>query len=229
MYKVSNPIPHCILFEFNNKKDLTFCFCRPQEYYESDKPKLNGKFFSFYEFVDEQTDSKGNINYFEYWDGFNLPCTVYDKWINGIGVSNLTKHEKLIYQEIVKSNRKNANYYIIAGMLGDRTNTIKHELAHAMYTLKSEAKKLGNNNNYSQAVKKLNEEFSSDFPKEYDKIIKGLKRQGYGENVLLDEVQAYMSTSLKDEFVDEFKLNYDSLLPMIKKYRSNFNKYYKQK
>jgi len=54
---------------------------------------------------------------------------------------------------------------------------------------------------------------------------------GYGVNVVRDEVQAYMSTSLKKELVTRFGLDYDTILPMVKQYRKVLSRYntYKKK
>jgi hypothetical protein len=50
-------------------------------------------------------------------------------------------------------------------------------------------------------------------------MVKKLKKMGYGDNVIKDEVQAYMSTSKKKELVETFGLDYNTILPMIRKYR----------
>jgi hypothetical protein len=48
---------------------------------------------------------------------------------------------------------------------------------------------------------------------------------GYNENVLADEIQAYLSTSKKSELVEDFKLDYDTLSPLIKQFRKVLRKY----
>ena len=227
MFKATSPITGCVLLEFNKQKDLAMSFCRVQEYYESDLSKLNGKFFSFYEFIDALTKDDGTINYFSYWNGFNIPGNVYEKWKKGVG--ELTTHEKKLDNAIYSSIDSDKPYYVIGGIANDRL-TINHELAHAMFSLKTEAKNLNKTSVvYLKEACSLNEEFSEKYKKEYDSFIKSLKKQGYGENVIQDEIQAYMSTSNKKELVEVFKIDYNKILPLITKYRKNFKKYYKQK
>jgi len=48
---------------------------------------------------------------------------------------------------------------------------------------------------------------------------------GYGQNVINDEIQAYMSTSNKKELVNDFKLDFDKITPIRKKYRKLLLKY----
>lgn len=226
MFKVTEPIENCLLFEFDKQKDMTLCFCRMQEYYESDLPKLNGKYFSFYEFINECMKDNGEITYFGFWEGFNLPGKVYEKWRSRIG--ELTDHEIKLDKAIREHTKKGFPYYII-GVKKGHANVIDHELAHAMYSLKKQAQDLSKKNStYVREMVKLNEEFETTYPQQHKTLIKSLKRLGYGDNVIQDEIQAYMSTSFKKELVDELKIDYDKTLPIIKKYRSTFKKFYKQ-
>ena len=221
--KVTSPIDNCLLFAFKTRKELTLSFCRVQEFYESDKPALSGKHFSFYEFVNALMKNNGTIDYFAYWDGFNVPGDVYSEWLSG--VDDLTAHEVKI-QKAVKAKIKNQTPYYLIACLASDVATTRHEVAHAMYSMKTKAKGLGKSNTtYYNAAQKLNEEFKKNNEEEYDKMIKALKKEGYADKVVEDEIQAYLSTSTQDE-IEEFKLNYTKLLPLIKKYRKLLNKYY---
>ena len=101
-------------------------------------------------------------------------------------------------------------FYIIGGKKGDM-NVIDHEIAHALYYM---------NESYKGEMDDLNYDFFKKHSMQYSKIVKALKKMGYGENVIKDEVQAYMSTSKKSELVIKFGLDYDTVLPMIRQYRT---------
>ena len=67
--------------------------------------------------------------------------------------------------------------------------------------------------------------FLKENKKEFNKFVKELKKLGYCEYVTNDEIQAYMASSTKNELVDDFKLNYDDLNTLIKKYNKVLRKY----
>jgi hypothetical protein len=216
MFKVRNPVQNCILFEFKKQKDLALSFCRVQEYYESDKKALKNQFFSFYDFINESMDDNGNINYFSFWSGFNLPSRVWNLWSQK---RDLTLHENKLAESISANMNQNiingVDFYIIGVIKGDTVCT-NHEIAHALYDL---------NLAYRFEMDYLIYDFYKKFRMEYSKMIKRLKELGYNKEVLKDEVQAYMATSTKKELVEDFGLNYAKLLPIIKQYKKVLLKY----
>jgi hypothetical protein len=90
-------------------------------------------------------------------------------------------------------------------------NVIDHELAHALYYM---------NEFYKGEMVDVIYKFYKQHRKEYSKMVKKLKKMGYGDNVIKDEVQAYMSTSTKKELVEKFELDFDN----IKSIRNDFRK-----
>lgn len=211
MFKIVQPVPNCYLFLCDNNKELALTFCRMQEYYESDLPELKNKHFSFEEFIDSQMDINGNIDYFNYWDGFNIPSQVLHSWLGGI--KNLTRWEdKLIAQLPILSDEP---FYVIGALEKDKT-TISHEIAHALYSL---------DNSYFAKMSALTTNFLNEHKKDSSKLIKILKILGYGENVILDEIQAYLSTDPKKNLVEDFELDYDTLKPLIQQYRKVLREY----
>jgi hypothetical protein len=218
LFKSSMPIKNCILFEFNTQKELALAFCRVEEYYEGN-PKVNGKYLTLEDFIDAFTTDDGKINYFHYWTGFNIPGNIFSQWFKQKS-SQQTKWEIAIAQEVSKKIDFTKPYYVIGGKKGDM-NVIDHELAHALYFM---------NEFYRGEMETLNYDFFKQYRKEYSKMVKKLKKMGYGDNVIRDEVQAYMSTSKKKELVDKFDLDYNTVLPMVKQYRkvlSGYNTYKK--
>ena len=214
-FKVSQPIPNCLLLSFDKQKHLALTFCRVQEFYESPKKELNGKYFSFDEFVDIIMDDEGYIDYFNFWSGFNIPGNVFEKWKEIIGDNPLSDYECDLWSIINFSNIDKNNYYIIGALKKDK-DVIEHEIAHALYYM---------NADYKSEMDMLTESFLKENKKEFNKFVKELKKLGYCEYVTNDEIQAYMASSTKNELVDDFKLNYDDLNTLIKKYNKVLRKY----
>jgi hypothetical protein len=214
---VSNPYPNCLLLEFEKKKDLTLTFFRVQEYYESNKEELHGEIFSVEKFIETMMDDDGNIDYFSYWDGFNIPSTVYEKWCYRKGIFNTTKREEILDKIIRKNTDPSCNYYIIGCMKGE-TDTINHEIAHAMYNLNPE---------YKAATNNLTENFKHEFSELYGNIKDSLISMGYNDSVLMDEVQAYISTSTPEELLVSLSLEYEKHRKLVDSYRDLFQIYNK--
>jgi len=207
MFKSSKPIKNCLLLEFNTQKDLALSFCRVEEYYEG-QPQLNRKYTSFVDFIDFFMKDDGSINYFNYWSGFNIPGDVFKEWFQK-EMSDKTYWELALADEVEKKLDLTEPFYIIGGKKGDM-NVIDHEIAHALYYM---------DESYKAEMEEMNYNFFKKYRMQYSKMVKKLKKMGYGENVIKDEIQAYMSTSKKSELVEDFGLDYDTIRPMITQYR----------
>ena len=81
------------------------------------------------------------------------------------------------------------------------------------------------NKEYKTVMEELTYNFYKSHRMEYSRMVKYLKKMGYGKNVVKDEIQAYMSTSKKNELVLKFGLDYDTVLPLIRKYRKVLSRY----
>ena len=150
----------------------------------------------------------GSINYFNYWSGFNIPGDVFKEWFQK-EMSDKTKWETALAQEVALKLDMDSPFYVIGGKKGDM-NVIDHEIAHALYYM---------DESYKAEMEEMNYNFFKQHRMQYSKMVKKLKKMGYGENVIKDEVQAYMSTSKKSELVNDFGLDYDTIKPMITQYR----------
>ena len=106
-------------------------------------------------------------------------------------------------------------FYIIGGVKGD-IEVIDHEIAHALYYMNPEYKDMMDTANY---------QFYKNLRGEYSKMVKALKKMGYGDNVIKDEVQAYMSTSGKKELVEKFGLDFTKIQGFRKLYRKVLSRY----
>ena len=191
MFKTKKPIKNCLLLEFNTQKDLALAFCRVEEYYEGN-PKVNGKYLSLEQFLDAFMTDDGKLNYFHYWTGFNIPGNIYLEWAQQ-NMSDRTKWELALANVISKKLDLEKPFYVIGGVKGD-IEVIDHEIAHALYYMNPEYKDMMDTANY---------QFYKNLRGEYSKMVKSLKKMGYGDNVIKDEVQAYMSTSGKKELVEK--------------------------
>jgi len=219
MFKAKKPIKNCLLLEFNTQKDLALAFCRVEEYYEGN-PKVNGKYLSFVDFIDAFMTDDGKLDYFHYWTGFNIPGNIYMEWSQK-NMSDKTYWELALADAVTKKLDLEKPFYIIGGKKGDM-NVIDHEIAHALYYM---------NPDYMCEMEELNYEFYKSYRMQFSKLVKKLKKMGYGNNVVRDEIQAYMSTSTKKELVEKFELDYTTILPMIRQYRKVLSRYntYKKK
>ena len=213
MFKTKKPIKNCLLLEFNTQKDLALAFCRVEEYYEGN-PKVNGKYLSFVEFIDAFMTDDGKLNYFHYWTGFNIPGNIYLEWAQQ-NMSDRTKWELALANVISKKLDLEKPFYVIGGVKGD-IEVIDHEIAHALYYMNPEYKDMMDTANY---------QFYKNLRGEYSKMVKALKKMGYGDNVIKDEVQAYMSTSGKKELVEKFGLDFTKIQGFRKLYRKVLSRY----
>jgi hypothetical protein len=208
MFKTKKPIKNCLLLEFNTQKDLALAFCRVEEYYEGN-PKVNGKYLSFVDFIDAFMTDEGKLDYFHYWTGFNIPGDIFMKWSQN-NMSDKTYWEIALADAVYKKIDFTKPFYIIGGKKGDM-EVIDHEIAHALYYM---------NEDYKNEMSDITYDFYKTQRSEYTKTVKTLKKMGYGENVIKDEIQAYLSTSGNKELVEKFGLN----LKKIKTIRTSFRK-----
>ena len=213
MFKTKKPIKNCLLLEFNTQKDLALAFCRVEEYYEGN-PKVNGKYLSLEQFLDAFMTDDGKLNYFHYWTGFNIPGNIYLEWAQQ-NMSDRTKWELALANVISKKLDLEKPFYVIGGVKGD-IEVIDHEIAHALYYMNPEYKDMMDTANY---------QFYKNLRGEYSKMVKSLKKMGYGDNVIKDEVQAYMSTSGKKELVEKFGLDFTKIQGFRKLYRKVLSRY----
>jgi hypothetical protein len=213
MFKTKKPIDNCLLLEFDTQKDLALAFCRVEEYYEGN-PKVNGKKLTFEQFIDAFMDKNGKIDYFNYWTGFNIPGHIFKSWFEQ-SASELTKWESALGQVVSSKLDTTKPFYVIGGKKGDM-EVIDHEIAHALFYMNTEYKDLMDTANY---------QFYKNLRGEYSKMVKALKKMGYGDNVIKDEIQAYMATSGKKELVEKFGLDFDKIKGFRTLYRKVLSKY----
>jgi hypothetical protein len=147
-----------------------------EEYYES--PEFAGKIFSLNQYKQWYTKTTGKWSYYTDWRGFNIPGHIINEFRTTF--KPLRNCEKTILENLPLNN----NFYLIASYNGVNTDVMDHEIAHAMFYLNKE---------YREEMTVLVHNNRSKLETLSSWILKS-----YGENVLIDELQAYLSTSSKE-------------------------------
>lgn len=185
--KINDKIIH---FDFQTKKELNLTFHRIQEFYESPYTKIKGKYFTGDQFIDLYSDDEGNLSYFSFWEGINLPIRILQEF-NYVFENELSKRECNINSELIKNNMTSG--YII-GTVNGCPLTMRHEISHAMFHLFSEYKQ-----KCTDVINSIPPEISS-------VLYQNLLDIEYSEEVLIDELVAYMIAYEHKEWEEIFPL-----------------------
>lgn len=216
-YTIKEIRPQIFLVSFREHYDMSWTLFRYSEFYESGNKKIQGNpKAKFFETLKDyaRRKGKGDFKYVTDWVGFNLPSWVFDK----LDPCSLPDGEENPY-DIVMSDilfkiseklhkRKNKDFYLIAVPLNfekkvekyyggkkkakkEVKGVIKHELSHGLFYTNPE---------YKKTMTELVENLPKKLRKKVDKILRD--EYGYAENVLVDEIAAFMSTGLTDEMLE---------------------------
>jgi hypothetical protein len=185
-------LPKVVHLSFPNRKEMSLSLCRTQEHYEAADPRLREKYFSWEVFLDAFSDSEGKISYFSFWSGFNFPGQSYLAFLEKFG-SDLSPREEFVRDAVLSAVDPSDPFYVI-GTLEGAAGTILHESLHALYHVDPIYRRdaIGVVLEMDHTVR--------------EKIKDGLSVLGYGENVLHDEIQAYMGSGAEEELARRFGL-----------------------
>jgi hypothetical protein len=187
--------PNVVQLSFPNRRELTLTMCRPQEFYESDKEGIRGKYFDWERFIETFSDESGRLEYFAFWSGFNFPGEAFEGFLD-VFRDNLSSREGRLAKEVFAKVDRSSPYYVIA-TLPNAEDTIRHEMAHALFCV-------------NPSYRACSEALVSDVSVEVrDKMESGLKKLGYASNVYVDEIQAYLSTADDAELKKRFSLTHE--------------------
>jgi hypothetical protein len=225
-------LPGVYVIEYDTQYELCMSFVRLQEFYESQSPKIRGKYFTLEEFIDYWAKEFGNGS-FDYpirWNGFNLTSEIIDKWQENVveyrfGPNGYypvfldwkirARERKLLeaIQDIREQDEYFGKKYYVIGTHTEKSKkyseeVISHECAHALYYLYPEYKKEAN-----KLIEKVSE-------RDTNSALKKLIKSGYAKKVLKDEMQAYFSTESEDKDLAVYKE-----LRGRSEFAKNFNKY----
>lgn len=157
---------------FKSQKDLCQSMIRLEEFYES--PEFANKKFTLNEYKPWYVKNYGQWSYYSDWSGFNIPGHKIHEFLKTN--QKLRMVEKYIFQTLPKDK-----FYLIATYEGGRSDILDHEIAHAMFYL---------NHDYKQEMTSLVNANFNNCTDLSDWILKS-----YNTDVLIDELQAYLSTS----------------------------------
>lgn len=200
--------------------DLVGAFIRVQEYYESPYDELYRKYFTHEKLIFTYLKQNGGFTYFDDWAGFNVPGDIFLEWYqrHEDGPGSLWHCEYQLV-ELVGSSAlydKKEPFYVIGANI-NRPDDVRHELAHAWFYL---------NDEYEQSMIELVNNYLPEDVISYLETY--LIDEGYREDVLVDEIQAYLATSSKS-FITEMFEEYDRDIPwdiiksMQRRYQSEFD------
>lgn len=165
-------------------------FMRYQEFYESDSDSFRGKGFKWYDFVKFYKKKTKNdyFSYHEDWAGYNIPCDSIESCIAVIPDLNFYDLIMFSIVDTIKDKTGNNDYYLIGidQSTGEDPSLIFHEVAHGLWFVNPGYKKQQFEN-----IQGLSPEIK-------DSLSKKISGMGYGENVIDDEIQAYLSTGIGD-------------------------------
>lgn len=184
----------------DSQDELGLTFMRFQEYYESANPQFRNNIFTLGQLRHWYSETYGANDYHISWTGFNFPSKVLVPFKQGL-FDPLTSGEQNLL-DLLKY--RNDNFYIIGAQSND---TLRHELAHALYGYDSEYKKQIDN-------------FINKNKNKVIKVLKHLEQKGYTKDVLYDELQAYVTDNDDTEIIN---LTCPSVISGINKIYNKFN------
>ena len=183
--------PKIFAVVIKNDKLRARVFMRYQEFYESDSDSFRGKGFKWQDYTKFYKEKTKNdiFTYHEDWAGYNVPCTSIESCIAKIPDMNFYDLIMFSVVDTIKSKVGGDNYYLIGidQSTGDDPSLIFHEVAHGLWFVNPiyKTKQFRNIERMEPRVRNV--------------VAKKITGMGYGENVVDDEIQAYLSTGIGDE------------------------------
>jgi hypothetical protein len=205
--KVKKTKENILILDFKTQREVCSTFVRMQEFYESDFEGIRDNYFTLKEYKERYREWKGKFSYYTDWAGFNVPGNKVIEFFSLF--KRLTKKEKVLKELIFKNVDINKKFYVVATYnLKENIEVLRHELSHALFYL-------------DDGYKSKSEKLVKKYPK-LKKLKKSLLDMGYTSKVLIDECQAYLSTTPKEEFMWTFEFGIGN----NKKFKCLFNDYY---
>ena len=157
----------------DSQEELGRTFIRFQEYYESPNPEFKGKIFTLGMVRQWYSIKYGADTYHHDWTGFNFPSKVLIPFKQGLFDPLTTEETELL--NLFKY--RNDHFYIIGAQ---NVETLRHELSHALYD---------SNIKYKTEINK----YINKNKKQLEKAKKYILEKGYDQEVINDELQAYIT------------------------------------
>ena len=157
----------------DSQEELGRTFIRFQEYYESPNPEFKGKIFTLGMVRQWYSIKYGADTYHHDWTGFNFPSKVLIPFKQGLFDPLTTEETELL--NLFKY--RNDHFYIMGAQ---NVETLRHELSHALYD---------SNIKYKTEINK----YINKNKKQLEKAKKYILEKGYDQEVINDELQAYIT------------------------------------
>ena len=178
--KIKKQPYNSIWISADSQKELGETFIRFQEYYESSNPDFKNKIFTLGQLKQWYSEKYGHDGYSEHWSGFNFPSVVLKPFRRGL-FDPLTSNEQNLLDAL---KYRQDDFYIIGAQ---NKSVLRHELSHSLY-------------NYSEKYRKEINSYIKLHNIGFKKIKQYILQMGYSEDVLNDEIQAYI-TDLEDSYI----------------------------
>lgn len=216
-YSIKQVKPNIFAVVVKDDYDLAMLFCRVQEFYESPNPKFRGQNFSIWDFIEWYSrERNGSFTYPSDWAGFNIPFEVLEMCVQGMKEveSPYDKAMQRIYS-LISSMKAEGRAYII-GVPDLEGQTFVHEVCHGLYYI---------NDEYKAIADSITNEFKKSLESAYHMFKRNLLSMGYTEDVIDDEIQAYLTTNWDNKRFG------DNVKPLVKKrlhsnYASKLEKFF---
>ncbi len=212
MFQLKKICTGIYLLSFDNHVELCSHFIRFQEMYESPSSKFRSKSFELIDYITWYTKKNAKddkFTYFDDWSGFNIPLKVITEWKQLSDTNNYDRF-MLSIAEKIERDAGTDSVYLIGCKSGDET-AVEHEIAHGLYYTDGD---------YRNEMTELIESLPLNL---FKKCCNSLKKMGYDDSVLPDEVQAYFSTGLPSDFPRVDSKYTDSFIKLFKKYIKKHN------
>jgi len=184
------------LIKMKNQYQLTSTFMRLQEFYESPYESIRGNYFTVEEYMDTYAEDTGNFTYNTDWNGFNVPGDVVNKFFslfeNGMKGRHYLRKEYDLGMLLQNAGVTELEKFYVIGVHEDKLDTMRHEMAHAFYYTDEKFHK--------KMIQQLNKLSLNTYHDIRCKLI----AMGYCEEVIADEIQAYLSTSNYWDLIKDF-------------------------
>jgi|SRR5579863_109721 len=180
--KLSN---RAILIEFPTRKEMNLTCFRMSEFSEGN-PQLQ-MYYTPDVFIDIWSTKKGNIKYWSYWEGHNIPASKIHMFMHTFA-GNVSERENAVFEAIQEIDYDG---YVIFVEQGDAI-TIKHEKTHFYYR------------EHPEYLKRANEISDKIGLNNIAAMNKGLLKEGYVKSNLQNERVAYLTAYDQEEFDEMF-------------------------
>ena len=205
MFKCEKIENHNIIhIKFDKPQWQNWGWIRIQEFYESPDNLVRGFHNTIEHIIERELFNNNEFTYLQDWDGFNVPGHIWDLFFikHSQDVRDIEKEMANAVANLVDTN---SIYYVIGSSAKSHRSTIHHEIRHGLWYLYDD---------YRREILEVLSRYK------LDGLKRDLKKMGYCDEVIDDEIQAYVLTGL-DQSMRKTKE-----IVQLKKHLKNIEKKY---